>query len=271
MRLGEPIHQKEFTVNFIYLYDKLDKIAQGKEELPNPNNLRTIQNTILVYVDYGITQRLTLSGSFPAQFVDGNTPILNGKYSGLGDISLLANYKVIHPLFKSVPTVSLNFGFRFPTGSIDKKLQGTRIPDRVQLGSGIFSLLLGAESFYRASKRFSLFGNISTRISLGKNKYDYKVGNDLQLSLGNSFNTLSWLDLTSQVSYLYFATSKINGQTDGATGGKLFYLTPGIQISASNNLFLRAQVRFLLYKNVEGLQFLSEQTLVTNIGYRFNY
>ena len=251
------------------MYEKLNNIVQGNDELPNPNSLRTIQNSILLDVDYGISQRLTLSGSLPIQFVDGNTPFLNGKISGIGDISLLGRYKVIHPVFKTAPTVSLNFGFRIPTGSIDKQISGVRLPDRTHLGSGIFGLLWGAEGFYRPWKKVSFFGNISTRISLGENKFDYKVGNDFQISWGSSYNALKWLDLTSQVNYVYFATNKIKGQTDESTGGKLLYLTPGIQFSWSDNLFFRTQVRFLLYKNIEGLQFLSDQTLVTNVGYKF--
>ena len=220
-------------------------------------------------LDYGITPRLTVSGSLPIQFVDGNTPFLNGKISGIGDISLLGRYKVIHPVFKTAPTVSLNFGFRIPSGSIDKEINGNRIPDRVQIGTGVFHLIVGSESFFRTSRKLAFFGSISTRISLDENKYDYKTGNDFQTSIGNSFNFVDWLDLTSQVNFIYIAPNKIKGQTDESTGGKLLYLTPGIQVSTSDNLFFRTQLRFLVYKNVEGLQFLSDQTLVTNVGYRF--
>tara|TARA_Y100000741_G_scaffold354281_1_gene328406 strand:- start:29704 stop:30681 length:978 start_codon:yes stop_codon:yes gene_type:complete len=102
----------------------------------------------------------------------------SSKTNGLSDLKLSA----LQTILKSDKQSWIaNIGLSLPIGSIDEANSGSRLPYAMQLGSGTTDFMLGT-TYIGYTKYLSYGSQIASVIRTGKNKNQYRLGNNLSLS-----------------------------------------------------------------------------------------
>ena len=97
---------------------------------------------------------------------------------GLNDLKLSALIDLNSSSESNIQTTG-QIGISLPVGSIDEKnAAGTHLPYGMQLGSGTYDLILGATRTYFISST-SFGAQINGIIRMGKNKFNYQLGNQV--------------------------------------------------------------------------------------------
>ena len=134
-------------------------------------------------VDTGSSRPLELTLITPALLVEytrGKPDVENepSKTNGLSDLKLSA----LQTILKSDKQSWIaNIGLSLPIGSIDEANSGSRLPYAMQLGSGTTDFMLGT-TYIGYTKYLSYGSQIASVIRTGKNKNQYRLGNNLSLS-----------------------------------------------------------------------------------------
>jgi hypothetical protein len=154
--------------------------------------------------------------------------------SGVGDISLMANYT----FFNTADSVGgpwkhallLGGGVKLPTGDYmqrDDRL--TTLPAQFQIGTGAYSFIANANYTVRY-KQWGLNADYTYRLN-GENERTYRFG-DQQVATANLFYTYSVpgyaLLPNAGLSYEYYAVDKEFGREKDQTGGELFLANVGV-------------------------------------------
>lgn len=172
-----PAKQWQAQVSYQYADANDFYVGDQRNDAAAPSGVPPVRTVHLINVDiiYGLSNRLSLDLTIP--FVTGSASVMQGpadsrtlhhfSASGLGDMSLQAEYWLSNPETPSRFTGSVGLGFKAPTGSDDVEgTVGTQtgdvrapIDESAQLGTGGWQLLLRAQS--AATIKGSLFGYTS--------------------------------------------------------------------------------------------------------------
>lgn len=237
---------------------EFNNFREGGSDIFNPGgNQATISESAL-FVEYGVSQNLTVSLMVPyVHKVQRTNKFGTRTASGIGDMALFAAYEAISPSSLAGPSVSLGLGVKFSSGSIEEPGgDQPRLPPAFQVGSGAFDII-PTLSYYQNFDSFSAFGNSFVRIPIDENKFGYKFGNEYELHLGiqypSSF-TNGKVEFLGSVDFLYaehdtdsesILPARLRaGETVSNTGGTFLSLTPGLRFLATKDLAF--QVRFFI-------------------------
>lgn len=145
--------------------------------------------------------------------VDNMGAISTMQSDGFGDLKLSGDYQLLKGTNSGL---AVTLGLSLPTGSIDEKDTGGRLPYMMQLGSGTWDPMLGIAYHYQyRSWRFGIAGN--TVLRFGENDNDYRLGNEYHLSL--SAQRLLGQYFTGAVRLDGQSTGEIEGRDPGLTLG----------------------------------------------------
>jgi hypothetical protein len=131
--------------------------------------------------------------------------------SGMGDTSLIANY-VVNRAPGNKQLFSVKGGISIPTGSIDEKdmtpAGRVRLPYPMQLGSGTYDVILGAD-YQRYEDLWSIGIGGTATIRTSENDNDYTLGDVLELE---AWYSRGWTDsFTTSVKLLGSSWDNIDG------------------------------------------------------------
>ncbi len=242
--------------------------------------LRQIQSAI-IELDYGVLEWLTITGifSYIDQFRDVGGD--QDQTAGFGDAIIMAKAKVLS-LKKGNGSLSVGYGVKLPTG-VDNNVdnQGILFSPDLQPGSGTLDNIFWYH-FYLPR----LFGDHVNILSILNYRQtntrfdherwgDYKLGNELQLSVGltDQFTIGSLLiDPMLLMRYRSVQSDIRNGNDlNGITGGEELHLNPGIGIHPSQRLSLQALASLPVYRRVNGQQLATSWKLTLSANYHFNF
>jgi hypothetical protein len=245
-----------------------------------------------------ITTELSLSVSVPIvmQSTD-HISIVPGfdefviKSKDLGDISLAAQYR-FHRAASSHAFVG--FGVSLPTGTIDEvgdtPRAGTgtleRLPYTMQIGSGTYDFLLDF-AFEQDVKNWALGVRADTIFRSGKNKFDYRLGNNYGLEFTARYKGFARVHPGLKVSFR--TTERINGRDEslvipgvpfpfGASitdprnfGGEKIKVGGSLRLCLKDSCTLNILVRggLPIYQNLNGIQPRERYSLSSAINYSF--
>lgn len=190
-------------------------------------------NSFLVFAQYNPFEKLQLQVIVPWQLnkQDGN----HGKFSnsGIGDITLLANYKLFdHASSNAQHTLQVGSGIKLPTGNYEfDSTDHSQIDNyHFQLGTGSTDFLLNA-SYYLVHKNFIFSNGITYKINT-RNKHDYLFGNRLlNVTQVKRRQTLGKFVVTPGVGLLYENLQKDKGDKNNFTGGYAMHGLVGLDIN----------------------------------------
>ncbi len=191
--------------------------------------------TVELWGGWNIGRRWQLLAFIPYNIVYQNSDEGITHHNGLGDASLLVNYKLLNKISANrSQQLWIGGGIKIPTGkfSIDQTDPDLASIANSQVGSGSTDFLLNANYSIRVSQ-WGMSTNASYKINT-TNKDDYKFGN---IFSANSFVFYSLPAgksmITPNIGFLYehAATNDLQKQKIQLTGGNLFMAAAGAELS----------------------------------------
>lgn len=182
----------EFSLGLSFENEQLDSPLYGTDPIPNYNKERTLNSSVTLIANYGITDYFWITGYLPYKNIVNEKVLFRGqnlnqydggKYFreayGVGDIVIQTRIQPPNLKLFGLP-MTFGVGIKLNTGKINAMdIYGERISDNLQVGTGTIDPVL---SIYTSKEKGKLnySGGIFTRISNGENIYGYKYGNEIQ-------------------------------------------------------------------------------------------
>ncbi|MEO8333135.1 MAG: hypothetical protein ABI479_11950 [Gallionella sp.] len=259
------VNDKGLRIDLRYSYAKADTPRVGSSKVTNDpalaalgdevENLRTINQTLNMDVDYAINRQISFTLDLPlvkrdhshtiADGLGGGTPE-QGSFSKLGDIRVIGSYRLDSDEHHSGSGIRL--GLKLPTGSTDWKFQpGVLGESSLQPGSGSTDAILGA--YYHqdlADSPWGWFASAQFQSALST-KNDYRPGNNIALDIGAHYaispSLIGLLQLNAQ-----FKERDSGLNANPHSGSKSLNLSPGLSIGIAPETRLYGFVQLPLYQ-----------------------
>jgi len=247
---------------------------------------------------YGVTDRLTVSAEIPwirrddlregehshAGGVATNEVVPLGSVSGLGDMSLLAKYRVTNGESGGLALIG---GIKLPSGGTQaRSLDGERLETEHQSGTGSWDPILGA-AFGAELGWATLDGSALYQFS-GKGAQHTELGDRLQagFALSHRFGPpehhhdegeahehhehphASW-DVFASTTLEWEGRQAIAGAVEQESGGTVVWLTPGLRYNAASEFSIAAAVGVPLWQHVRASHPDNGSRFVLSLGKAF--
>ncbi len=268
----------QLTIGTSYEYEFLTDPIYGTRSIPNVNRERTNNTATSFFVNYGLSDKFSLTLFVPYRSVTNEKVLFRGqnddqydggKYirhaSGVGDMAFMLNYAL--PRFSKLPTILLSAGVKLANGSIDATDKyGKRFSDNLQIGSGSVDPIV-ALSLSQAYHNMIFSAEAFTRITMRENIYGYKYGNELHGILAADYpGALFYGGL--RLSYLLATRDHYEyGKITRERGGTWLYLAPRLGIKVWDSLDFDISLPFAVYQNVNESQLTSSYQIQINTTY----
>ncbi len=173
---------------------------------------------------------------------------------GWGDLSLIGIFKA---LMKDDDFLGVTGGVKFPTGETkNKNFQGERFEVEMQPGSGSYDYPIGIV-YRHAISPIILSGNVSYVIKT-QGSQEFQYGNLFFASMNADYvlnpkskdlRTKIGLDMTVQ----HAQKDTNHGERQADSGETSFFLGPGINIKANENISIFGNILFPVYQTTGGV------------------
>jgi hypothetical protein len=302
-----PLLGQQLSINLVYEFIDQDQPYIGASsarvgEIPRAHDEQFTRNhTYKLFLDYGLTARLTLGVLLP--FLDrlhqhlaheeeevvgspDGTEMVDRterwRYQEFGDMQVTARYLLVQPETPLRPAFSLIIGTKLPTGRTTvRNDSGERAELTLQPGNGSWDGIVGlsyVQSFSVATLRREtalapLFFTALGRFPIGVGKFGYRPGGELFLNFGVSYPILRKLDLLAQVNFHYRDRDDVGhapGVEHADSGREEIFLSPGLRYHLTDTLAVYALVQVAAYRRVNGIQLTSDWNFTSGVSYRFN-
>lgn len=252
-------------IDLRYSYAKADTPRFGSSKVTNGlstaaaadeiENLRTINQSLNLDLDYAFNPQFSVALGLPMVMRDhshtiadglGGGIIEQGKFSELGDVRIVGNYKFDSGDHQSGSGIRL--GLKLATGSTDWEFQPGAAAERsLQPGSGSTDAILGA--YYHRDMTDSAWGwfssaQVQTALST---KNDFRPGNDIALDLGTRYAVSPALSGLLQLNAQFKERDKVLNVSNHS-GGRSLNLSPGLSYEAAPKTMLYGFVQLPLYQ-----------------------
>lgn len=259
------VNDEGLRIDLRYSYVKADTPRVGSSKVSNDpalaaagdevENLRTINQSLNLDVDYAINPQLSVALDVPVVNRDhshtiadglGDGTVEQGSFTELGDVRVVGNYKLDSGDHHSGS--GMRFGVKLPTGSTTWEFQPGAIGERsLQPGSGSTDAILGAyhhRDLPDSPWGWFASGQIQAAMSV---KDEYRPGNDIALDIGTHYavspELTGLLQLNAQFKY---RDSGLNANPH--SGGKSLNLSPGLSYVVAPTTRLYGFVQLPLYQ-----------------------
>ena len=202
--------------------------------------------TVELWGGWNIGKRWQVLAFLPYNIVHQNSDEGITRHNGLGDATVLVNYKLLNKVTGNrSQQLWIGGGIKLPTGkfSIDQTDPDLASVANSQVGSGSTDFLLNANYALRVAQ-WGISTNASYKINTA-NKDDYKFGN---MFSANSFFFYSLpagkavVMPNAGLLYEHAATNNLQNEKLGLTGGNIFMAAGGAELSFNNiNIGLNIQ------------------------------
>ncbi len=235
-------------------------------------------NTIQAWAQFKLSEKVSLNAIIPYHF--HNRDFENGEtqtISGLGDISLLAFYKIIspkmegwlpeqNPIFKH--SLSLGGGLKAPTGVYNRENNQGSVNPGFQVGTGSWDFILASD--YSVTYKTWGAGAMANYTIKNENKASYQFGNQLNygITIFKNINTNSMLGFTPSlgISGEVFEENKSYGQVVQDTKGNILFGKLGLE-TAYNRFSLGLNLMLPISQNLNS----GNVEAVHRLGVHLNY
>jgi|TARA_B100001964_G_C14245732_1_gene607286 hypothetical protein len=259
----------------------LDSPIYGTRAIPNYNKERTINSSLTLITNYGVTDQFSLTAFFPVRYIlnekvlfrgQNQNQYAGGKYFresyGLGDVILQARLQ--KNLLKEKLPVVFGLGAKLSNGEINATDRfGDRISDNLQVGTGtidpVFSIYISNN--YR---QFLFSGGVFTRITNGENIYGYHYGNEIQTLVNIDYIESSLIYGGLQFSHLLTTRDYYEyGKVAQDRGGNSIFAAGKLGTRLTDKLDMEMTIQMPLHQNLNESQLTSPFTIQFGSLYRF--
>ncbi len=209
--LGTHVHPAgQWMIGYEYMFDNMDGNRDGRHRVSDSRVLEAYNasptdmtmRTHMVTLMYSPVNNLTLMGMLPYITKSMNHVMRDGtrfgeRSEGPGDVEVRALYTFFGADDLRQRFI-LNGGVSFPTGSIDRSMDGNRLEYPMQLGSGTVDLMPGLT--YLGQNELMAWGaEFDPTFRLGNNSNHYRLGNRYRLSGWGALKLTPSLSLSGRV------------------------------------------------------------------------
>lgn len=226
-------------------------------------------NTIQVWARIPVNKNIQISALLPYHFHNRETATGNQDIKGIGDITVLAMYRLYQTHKDStffVHTLQVGGGVKAPTGKFDQSNAGDVNPS-FQVGTGSWDYLLATEYIIKRKK----FG-LNTILN-----YTIKTENDKKYRFGNQFNYAGTFFYLYEKEKLSFAPQLgFSGEVYGRnyqysevvrkTSGDIVFGKAGFEIG-KNKFSLGANVMLPIHQNLASARVEAKYRWSVNLNY----
>jgi len=250
-------------------------------ELAHHREFRTINELAQLDVSYGVTERFTISINVPFlndrkhEHIDGcaGGSCAGGEFtnqdgtSGFGDITVLAKYAVLHT---TKHQLIAGAGLKFASGDFKlKNSEGDINEPTIMPGTGSNDPVISAlYSFSIIPNKLGLFASASHRFTT-KNSLDYEFGDSTFIDGGVNYQLNEKINLITQINTRISRRDEFLGMDVPNTGVTFINVTPGVVLTASENVSLYSHVQIPVYQRVNDVNLVPNFGIMAGISYGF--
>lgn len=209
--LGTHVHPAgEWMVGYEYMFDNMNGNRDGRQRISESRILdaynaaptRMSMQTQMATLMYSPTATLTLMGMLP--YITKSMDHVTRDGSRFGESSQGLGDPELHALYTFFSTADLrhrlivNAGVSFPTGSIDRGMDGNRLEYPMQLGSGTVDLMPGL-TYLGQNEQMAWGAELNPTFRLGNNSNHYRLGNRYRLSSWGALKLTPTLSMSGRV------------------------------------------------------------------------
>lgn len=235
------------------------------------DSLREQRTTLLLA--YGLSDRFDVYARLPYSERD-LTETEEGasehvRHAGLGDPEFYGQARIWSSGFDAQVGVRSSlyaiFGVKTDWGENDASVDGERLDEHVQPGTGSTDWFGGLSGSYLVDRRSAIFASAQYRYT-GRNEFGYRYGRVALLNLAYEHKLAPKWDAVVEANYRNAGRDEVDagGTTDPDTGGSITYITPRLLFDAGGGWVFRAAAQIPLSES--GLNGNQDEKAVVNIG-----
>lgn len=268
--------QGNLLLGITYEHNQISELYRADNKLTNQTVKRSTQST-LIELNYGITDRLTISGT--ATYVrkrrlglQSNDELIT---AGIGDGLVLLKYVLHQNTIKEQYQLAIGGGAKIPFGRSSLTNDGIALNLDMQPGTGAWDGV--AWSYF--SKTFAPASTInlflfSTYRATGSTERfstndNYEFGNEFLVNIGVTDNITSDLSYIGVLNYRSTSSDERNNNKLPNTGGKWINLEPALKYQLTDGLSIKASGKIPVYQYLNGLQPTTSYTASLSLFYNF--
>lgn len=255
-------------------YNDISELYSENQQLRNNTVERNTQSTLLE-IHYGLTKRLTISGT--ASYVQKDRLGLqsNNKLTtrGIGDGLVLLKYVLHQNTMNEQYQLALGGGTKIPFGKTSLSNNGIPLNLDMQPGTGAWDGILWSyfsKTFAPASTiNFFLYNTYRVTGSTDRFSQDdkYKFGNEWVINTGITNTLFPDLSYVVQLSYRSTSSDQRNGRPLPNTGGKWVNLEPALRYKLSQGFSAKISGKIPIYQYLNGIQPTTSYTASISLFY----
>jgi len=265
--LGFQANYNRNVVGLRYRYREFDDNAA---DLTNPAYTKELFNTFEIYGRYYVTPKIQLMVSIPYAYNKAE----GEKFTGIGDILTLVQYKVISPQVgmtsgKIKNTLMIGSGIKFPTGTYNQKLPDGTIEAHYQTGTGSTDFIFSG-TYVGVLNNFGLTSDVVYRFGT-YNPDNYRFANRINNSstLFYDIKPMNLMAIIPNFGYYFESApqdknSRVAYEDD--SGGTVLFLSAGMNLSLKHFSF-DASYQKPVYQNLYGSQPQNKMRIIFSAGY----
>lgn len=218
-----------------------------------------VRNTLTATISYGWHERLSLVAQVPYSFNELTEEDEVQKADGLSDPLFFVYGRLWASKFEQGlgrrAWLWAVFSVKTPWGENDVTVDGERLDEHVQPGTGATNLAGGLSGLYLIDENSSLYAS-AMYTGTGRNEFGYKYGDNVQANMYYDRKLTDWLDAVLEINYLFAKRDQVDtlGVVDPDTGGNSLYLTPRVAVNIVRGLVARAAAQFPVWEDLNGIQ-----------------
>ncbi len=258
------------------------EFEKGAIEPAHHREVRTINELAQLDISYGVTERFTISVNIPFlndrkhEHIDGcdglgtcdpNDFTNEDGTSGFGDITVMAKYAVLHTTKHMLITGA---GVKFATGEFKLlNSEGEINEPTIMPGTGATDpVIMALYNYSIIPNQLSLFVGASHRFTM-ENSLDYEFGDRTLIDAGVSYRLNQKINLVTQFNSRISRRDEFLGMEVPNTGVTFVNVTPGVVLTASENVALYTHVQIPIYQRVNDVNLVPNFGLMAGISYGF--
>lgn len=264
-----------------YEYHDISALYNKSNALTNNEVSRVTQSTLLE-AHYGISDRVSLSGTFTYVHKNRTTGLHNPDNvtelttGGIGDGLFLLKYVMMQQTLWNPVHIGIGAGTKAPLGSSSLENEGIALNADMQPGTGAWDGVLWSEIsvsllpyttanlFWQNSYRRT---GTNERFGAGDN---YRFGNELVSTLSVADRIVERLSYMIQLRFRSTASDQRNGNNLPNTGGKWLSVAPALTFGITDRVSARLSGRMPVYQYLNGTQPTTSWAVSGSLFFNFN-
>lgn len=263
-------------------FNSIDDLVQGTKELNNRSVRRSTQSTLLE-IHYGISNRLTASGTFTfinkrrETGLQTSGPSNQVRTTGIGDGLFILKYVLHKNTIRSQFQLAVGGGVKVPFGSFSHTNNGVQLNADMQPGTGAFDGIFWSyfSKTFAPHTTLNFFWTNSLRLTGEADRFSntndsYRFGNEFISTLGVGNKLIGDVSYVVQVQYREVGENERNGEDLPNTGGRWIDVAPTLSYALTDKVSLRVLGQIPIFRNLEGTQSTTSYSLSGSIFYNFD-